>query len=51
MGRPKKWEPGQFQKFKLKLPGETADRYKQIIEAKCKTIQQDFQDHVEQTIK
>jgi len=51
MARPIKWEVGKFQKFKLNLYKETADRYKQILDAKGKTIQQDFEDHVNQTIK
>lgn len=51
MARPKKWKVGEFQKFKLKLYGETAERYKQVLQIKGKTIQQDFEDHVNQTIK
>lgn len=51
MARPIKWEVGKFKKFKLKLYSETAQRYQQVLEIKGKTIQQDFEDHVNQTIK
>ncbi len=51
MARPIKWQIGKFKKFKLKLYDETAKRYQTILAAKGKTIQQDFEDHVNQTIK
>jgi len=51
MARPIKWQVGKFKKFKLKLYDETANRYKQVLDIKGKTIQQDFEDHVNQTIK
>lgn len=51
MARPKKWNVGKFKNFKLKLYGETAERYQQVLNIKKKTVQQDFEDHVNQTIK
>ena len=51
MARPKKWNVGKFKNFKLKLYGETADRYQQVLSIKKKTVQQDFEDHVNQTIQ
>jgi hypothetical protein len=51
MARPKKWKVGEFKKFKLKLYEEVANRYKIILDAKGKTIQQDFEDHVREVIK
>lgn len=51
MARPKKWNVGKFKNFKLKLYKETADRYQQVLNIKKKTVQQDFEDYVNQTIK
>lgn len=51
MARPIKWKVGKFRKLKLKLYEETANRYQQVLKAKDKTMQQDFEDHVNQTIK
>jgi hypothetical protein len=51
MARPIKWQVGKFRKLKLKLYEETAERYQQVLRIKGKTIQQDFEDHVNQTIK
>lgn len=50
MARPIKWKIGKFRTMKLKLYGETFERYQQIVKARKKTIQQDFEDYVNQTI-
>jgi len=51
MARPIKWEQGKFKKVKFKLYEPTLNRYKQIIVMKGKTMQKDFEDHVDDTIK
>lgn len=50
MARPKKWPEGTTKSYKLKLDKVKADQYKKVLDAKAKTIQQDFEDHVDQTI-
>ena len=51
MARPIKWKQGKFKKLKFKIYEPTLKRYKQILDAKNKSMQQDFEDHVNQTIK
>lgn len=51
MPRPLKWPPKTTRNLKLKLPVEIADKYANVLKAKDKTIQQDFEDHAYETIK
>ncbi len=50
MGRKKLWS-GTFKSLKVKIYDETYNRYKMILIAKNKTIQEDLEDYINQTIK
>lgn len=50
MPRKKKWPDETTKNFKLKLSKEKAARYQNILLQKNKTVQQDFEDRVEQVI-
>lgn len=49
MGRKKIWL-GKFRVLNIKVYDETLQRYKQIMAAKKKTIQQDIDEHIKKTI-
>lgn len=51
MARPTTWKPGEYRKIKLKLTLETVGRYQQVLKIKGKTMQQDFEEHVNTIIK
>ena len=46
MGRNIKWEPGTYQKVKVKIPLEIHRKYQLILKIKKKTIQQDIQEYI-----
>lgn len=49
MGRKKIWL-GSFRVLNIKVYDETLQRYKQILSAKRKTIQQDIDEHIRKTV-
>jgi len=50
MGRPAKWVLGKFRIIKLRVYEDKIDRYKQILKAQNKTMQQDLEDHINRVI-
>lgn len=50
MPRPEKWRFGKFKILKLRIYDEKLERYQQILKVQKKTMQKDFEDHVNRVI-
>ena len=50
MPRPLRWNVGKFKILKLRIYDEKLERYQQILKAQQKTMQKDFEDHINRVI-